>query len=181
MRSPKWLALAAVVPAVAVAAAGCGSSGSSTGATVSGGAAAARHAAAATVNLRSTGLGRIVVDRNGRTLYLFEADHGGKSACSGACATNWPPLLAKGKPSAGKGVSQAKLATIVRSGGARQVTYAGHPLYRFAGDQAPGDTTGQGLDAFGAEWYVVGAGGQKVEHAQGGATTSSSTAPPQGY
>jgi predicted lipoprotein with Yx(FWY)xxD motif len=119
--------------------------------------------AAARVGLRTTKLGRILVDARGRTLYLFEKDRHARSSCSGACARDWPPLLTKGKPRAGKGVSAAKLKTTRRSNGKLQVVYNGHPLYRFAADTKAGQTGGQGLDAYGAEWYVMNRAGHKVE------------------
>ncbi|MET9763550.1 hypothetical protein ABZ016_31665 [Streptomyces sp. NPDC006372] len=108
-------------------------------------------------------LGTILVDGKGRTLYLFEADKSTTSTCSGACAAAWPPLLTSGAPSAGGSAQSGLLGTSKRSDGKEQVTYHGHPLYRYAGDAAPGDTNGQGLDQFGAEWYVLNAGGDKVD------------------
>jgi predicted lipoprotein with Yx(FWY)xxD motif len=117
----------------------------------------------ASVKLRSTKLGRVVVDARGRTLYLFEKDKHGRSACSGACAQAWPPALVKGKPVPGKGIAGSKLGTTTRSGGSHQITLGGHPLYRFIKDARPGDTKGQNVDAFGAEWYVVNGSGRKIE------------------
>jgi predicted lipoprotein with Yx(FWY)xxD motif len=119
----------------------------------------------ATLKLRSTPkVGKIVVNGTSQTLYLFEKDKHGKSACAGACAKAWPPLLTKGKPKAGSGIKASLLGTTKRSDGTTQVTYGKHPLYRFAGDHNKvGATAGQGLDAFGAEWYVVGANGKKIE------------------
>jgi predicted lipoprotein with Yx(FWY)xxD motif len=126
--------------------------------------AASKPTKPATVKVRSTKLGKIVVDGPARTLYLFEKDKNGKSACSGACAKNWPPLLTKGKPKAGTGAQASRLGTTKRSDGTTQVTYGGHPLYTFVADKSkPGSTKGQGVDAFGAEWYVVGPNGKKVE------------------
>ena len=117
----------------------------------------------ATVKTRSTSLGTILVDAKGRTLYLFEKDRGGKSSCSGACAKNWPPLLTKGKPKAAGSARKAKLGTTRRSDGTTQVTYGGHPLYTFVLDAGkPGSTKGEGVDAFGAKWFVVDAAGRKV-------------------
>jgi predicted lipoprotein with Yx(FWY)xxD motif len=114
----------------------------------------------ATVKTGTSALGRIVVDGQSHTLYLFEKDKRGKSACSGACATNWPPLLTKGKPKAGAGAKAALLGTTKRADGSTQVTYNKHPLYTFVGDKGKrGATTGEGLDAFGAKWYVVAAKG----------------------
>jgi predicted lipoprotein with Yx(FWY)xxD motif len=119
---------------------------------------------AASVALRKSSLGSILADSHGRTLYLFEADKAGMSACSGACAAVWPPLMATGTPRGGTGVQAAKLGTIARSGGGRQVSYNGHPLYTFAGDAKAGDTSGQALDEFGGEWYVVSPRGDKVDN-----------------
>jgi len=107
---------------------------------------------------------RDVVDGRSRTLYLFQKDKNGKSACSGACATNWPPLLTKGKPKAIGGVKPSLLGTTKRSNGTTQVTYNKHPLYTFVLDKnKPGSTKGEGVDAFGAEWYVLGTNGKKIE------------------
>lgn len=115
----------------------------------------AKAGKAAGVGLRSTKLGKILVDSHGRTLYVFAKDTGSKSTCGGACAASWPPLLTRGHPRAGAGVSAGKLATTRRANGARQVTYAGHPLYRFTADTKAGQTNGQGVSAFGAKWYAV--------------------------
>jgi predicted lipoprotein with Yx(FWY)xxD motif len=114
----------------------------------------------ATVKTGTSALGRIVVDGKAHTLYLFQKDKNGKSACSGACAQNWPPLLTKGKPKAGAGAKASLLGTTRRSDGTTQVTYNKHPLYTFVGDAGKrGATTGEGLNAFGARWYVVAAKG----------------------
>jgi predicted lipoprotein with Yx(FWY)xxD motif len=112
----------------------------------------------------ATPLGRTLVDGDGRTLYLFEADHGGTSACTGSCDTVWPPLRARGGVHALGGVSAALLGTIQRSDGSTQVSYNGHPLYYYAGDAKPGDTTGQGLNQFGASWYVLDPAGARIDH-----------------
>ncbi len=136
-----------------------------------------------TVKLRSTSLGKIVVDAKGHTLYLFEKDRNGKSACSGACAQNWPPLTVKGTPKAGSGLKASKLGTTKRSDGRKQVTYGGHPLYTFVVDAGkPGSVKGEGVKAFGAEWYVVGANGRKIEKTSGSSTATTTKAPaPYGY
>jgi predicted lipoprotein with Yx(FWY)xxD motif len=106
--------------------------------------------AATTVGVTSTPLGRVVADGNGRTLYLFEKDTTRRSACYGQCANYWPSLVARGKPAALGGARQALLGTIRRANGSRQVTYAGHPLYRYVQDRKPGQTTGEGSLLFGA-------------------------------
>jgi predicted lipoprotein with Yx(FWY)xxD motif len=126
-------------------------------------AASAPAARVVTVATAPSGLGRIVVDGRGRTLYLFEKDRRGSSACSGLCATYWPPLLANRKWLAIKGVKQSLLASIRRADGSRQVTYAGHPLYLFSGDTKRGQTNGEGLTDFGAGWYAVSPAGKKID------------------
>jgi predicted lipoprotein with Yx(FWY)xxD motif len=151
---------------VALVAAGCGSKSYSAGSTSS-------TQAAGNVSLASTGLGKVLAGPNGRTLYMFEKDTSGKSACTGGCAAAWPPLTTTGKPSAGSGVDAAMLSVTKRPDGKRQVAYAGHPLYYFASDSKTGDTTGQQVDAFGAEWYVLSAAGDKVEKSGGSASGGS--------
>jgi predicted lipoprotein with Yx(FWY)xxD motif len=155
--------------ALALVAAACSSSGgaSSGGGGLYGGGpttTSGPKAAAATVDLRGSKLGKILVDAQGRTLYLFEADKGGRSACDGACASAWPPYLSSGAPQAGSGVTGSLLGSSQRGdGGGTQVTYHGHPLYYYAGDSQPGDTTGQGLNQFGAKWYVLASSGDKLD------------------
>jgi predicted lipoprotein with Yx(FWY)xxD motif len=121
------------------------------------------HAARATVTVRTTSLGKVLVNQNGRTLYLFERDRRGKSMCAGSCASFWPALLTGAKPRAGTtAVKASLLGTIRRSNGKMQVTYRGHPLYTFKLDKGPGQTNGEGLDDFGAHWYAVSPAGTKV-------------------
>ena len=145
------LATAAVIPLVAFTLAACGSGGSAaTAATPK-----TSSGASATVGVSKTSLGSILVNSNGRTLYLFKADVGMQSACTGACATAWPPLLATGTPTAGAGLTASKLVTITRSDRTKQVTYNGHPLYLFIKDKKPGDVNGQGVTAFGAAWFAL--------------------------
>jgi predicted lipoprotein with Yx(FWY)xxD motif len=116
-----------------------------------------------TVALRNTPLGEILVDASGRTLYLFEADKANMSSCNGNCASVWPPLTAKGALEGGAGINQSLLGTTTRSDGSLEVTYNGHPLYYFVSDKQAGDTTGQAISSFGADWYVVSAAGSKVD------------------
>jgi predicted lipoprotein with Yx(FWY)xxD motif len=118
--------------------------------------------ATSTVGTRTTPLGQILVDGNGRTLYLFEADQGTASSCYNACAGVWPPLTATGAPVAGPGVNPSLLATATRKDGSMEVVYNGHPLYYFISDKNAGDTTGQALSSFGADWYVLSAAGTKI-------------------
>jgi len=107
--------------------------------------------------------GKALVDGQGRTLYLFEADTNGTSSCSGACAKAWPPYTVTGTPQAGSGLNGGMLATVHRSDGSIQVVYNRHPLYYFAADSHTGDHNGQGVKGFGASWYVVGADGNKID------------------
>jgi predicted lipoprotein with Yx(FWY)xxD motif len=159
-------ASAAGLAALTLVLAACGASGSSGYGGGYGAAPTTPSAAgtAATVDLHNSSLGSILVDAQGKTLYLFEADKNGKSACSGPCATAWPPLLSKGAPQAAMGASASLIGTTARGDGGSQVTYAGHPLYYFVGDKAAGDVTGEGIDQFGAKWYVVGKDGKKIDN-----------------
>jgi predicted lipoprotein with Yx(FWY)xxD motif len=114
---------------------------------------------AATVAVASSELGDILVDGEGRTLYMFGNDSGGDSSCYDACAQTWPALTTEGDASAGDGADASLLGTTERTDGSTQVTYNEHPLYRFASDQAPGDTNGQGV---GDVWFVVSPAGEPI-------------------
>jgi predicted lipoprotein with Yx(FWY)xxD motif len=151
---------AAAIALVAVVVAGCG--GGSDQATAAS-ASSSTAGGSSTIGVSDVGsLGKVLVDSQGRTVYLFEKDTGPKSTCSGACAVEWPPVTTSGKPNADSGVTASMLGTTKRSDGTTQVTYNGHPLYLFEADQKPGDATGENVDAFGAEWYVLSAAGNKV-------------------
>lgn len=155
----KYLGVASVLSLITAA---CGGYGSSTTSTTVGssGSSSATSKVSASYN---AALGqKILVDSSGRTLYLFEKDAGGKSLCTGGCASAWPPLLTKGKVQAGAGISASLLGTIKRGNGDMQVTYNGHPLYTFSGDSSSGQTNGEGSKAFGARWYVVSSLGSAV-------------------
>jgi predicted lipoprotein with Yx(FWY)xxD motif len=161
------VALAALV-AVGALAAGCGGNGSGSGGggIYGGGGGPASTGGgppgAATVTAASTKLGMVLVDGSGRTLYLFEKDQPDQSACSGACAAAWPVDHSGGTPKAGSGVKASLLGTIKRSDNTTQVTYNHHPLYYYSGDSQAGQQNGQGLNAFGAAWFVVAPAGGKV-------------------
>jgi predicted lipoprotein with Yx(FWY)xxD motif len=128
-------------------------------------AATGQASSTATVSLATvSGIpGQALVGSKGRALYLFQADKNGTSACTGACAAAWPPDVVTGQPQAGRGVSQSLLGTITRPDGTMQLTYNGHPLYYFTADTAGGTAHGQGIKAFGAEWYVLSATGSKID------------------
>jgi predicted lipoprotein with Yx(FWY)xxD motif len=143
------LAGAAVLSLTALALAACGGSSSAT-------------AGSATVDVASTDVGEVLVDSQGHTLYVFKKDTGTMSTCAGACAANWPPLRANGTPTAGSGTKPSLVATSTRSDGGSQVTYNGHPVYRYSGDAKPGDTAGQGLTTYGGAWYALAPAGTPV-------------------
>jgi predicted lipoprotein with Yx(FWY)xxD motif len=126
----------------------------------------------ATVNLRKTKLGPVLVNSKGHTLYLFRKDKNGKSSCSASCAKFWPPLLRHGKPTAGSGVKASLLGMTKRSNGSLQVTYNKHPLYTFTLDKKAVQTKGEGILAFGAKWYAVSAKGRAVVKAPPVTTTT---------
>jgi predicted lipoprotein with Yx(FWY)xxD motif len=115
------------------------------------------------VSTTKTSLGRILIDSRGRTLYLFEKDRKGRSVCAGQCAAFWPPLIARGKPRATRAAKTSLLGTTKRPDGRLQVTYNHHPLYTFAKDKNKGQTSGEGVNAFGGEWDVVSPAGARVE------------------
>ncbi len=129
----------------------------------------------ATVSLRTTKLGMVLVNASGHTLYLFGLDKNGKSACNASCATYWPPLLSHGKPTAGRGVKVSLLGTTKRSNGSLQVTYNRHPLYTFSFDKRAGQTSGEGSVAYGGKWNAVSAKGTAVLVKTGTTTTSATT------
>ncbi|MDX5423382.1 MAG: hypothetical protein LPK07_15890 [Hymenobacteraceae bacterium] len=108
-------------------------------------------------------LGTYLTDAEGRSLYMFKADSAMVSNCYDACAEAWPPYLTEGTPTAGEGVNSAMLNTIQRRTGETQVTYNGWPLYYYVKDQGPGQTTGQDVMGFGAEWYLLSPEGNIVE------------------
>jgi predicted lipoprotein with Yx(FWY)xxD motif len=158
----RWF-IGAVVILAALVMAGCGSSSGGGGSTATTPQPARTgDGRPATVAVGQTDVGKILVDSQGRTLYLFEKDSGPQSTCTSSCATAWPPLRVGRKPVAGTGAKASLLSTATRSDGPPQVTYDGHPLYRFGGDRKAGDTNGQGVSAFGAGWFTVTAAGAKV-------------------
>jgi predicted lipoprotein with Yx(FWY)xxD motif len=163
------ITLLAAPVAIALFAAGCGGSSSpsssSSGAYGSAVAASPSNGAAATtkIGIANSPLGHIVVDSKGSTLYLFAKDKGSASTCYGACASIWPPVTIKGKLAAGRGVPAGNLGMTKRTDGKAEVTYHGHPLYYYGGDTKRGDTNGEALNAFGAEWYVLAPSGTKID------------------
>jgi predicted lipoprotein with Yx(FWY)xxD motif len=116
--------------------------------------------------------GAFLTDGSGRTVYLWAKDGMNMSDCSGACAAAWPPVPATGKLTASGGVKTSDLGTITRSGGTKQATYDGHPLYYFVGDSGPDQTAGQGSDNFGAKWWLVAPSGAKITAADAAAAAN---------
>lgn len=111
--------------------------------------------------MNTPALGKAIVDSEGMTMYDFHKDKGTTSSCYGACAEAWPPLLTSGKPKATGGAESSLLGTTKRKDGTVQVTYAGHPLYGFVEDRKPGETNGNDVDGFGAQWYALEPNGEE--------------------
>lgn len=114
------------------------------------------------VKTRTGPLGTYLTDADGRSLYLFEADTPNSSHCTGDCANVWAPLLTAFNGKSGSGVDGAKLGTTLRPDGTKQITYNGHPLYLYGPDKHAGDTLGQGLDNFGATWWLINPAGDPI-------------------
>jgi predicted lipoprotein with Yx(FWY)xxD motif len=175
------VATSAAVSAIAIAACGSGGSSKHTTTGTSAPAASSAHSSASassgSVDLAKSSLGPILINSEGRTLYLWQADTGTKSTCTGACASAWPPLVTTSTPTAGSGVTSSLLGTSRRTNGTEHVTYNGHPLYLFAGDTASHQTNGQGSNGFGASWYVLSPRGNPVT----GPTASTGSSSPTGY
>ncbi len=182
MRHPSIFA-ATTLAIAGLAVAGCGSSGSSgsgkteangypsTGAATSSGAAASGTSSSASsaaglgtaIATEHTKLGTILVaGPKHLTVYLFVADTGPTSTCSGGCAQVWPPVTTTGAPKAEGEAVAGDLGTTTRSDGSKQVTYKGHPLYWYVTDSKAGETTGQGVASFGAPWYVMSPSGSEI-------------------
>jgi predicted lipoprotein with Yx(FWY)xxD motif len=173
---------------VALLIAACSSASSSTGAAASSTPAAASSASstpaaggsasasgATVITTASSAAGTFLTDGSGRAVYLWVADTGDASTCTGACAGAWPPVTTTGTVTASGGAKASDLGTITRSDGTKQVTYDGHPLYYFAGDSGPGTASGQGSDGFGAKWWLVSPAGSDVTAAVTSFTVGGST------
>jgi predicted lipoprotein with Yx(FWY)xxD motif len=169
------LALGAAAALVALLA-GCGSSSSSSSSsTAASTPAATQSTAASTSTTAASGATVAVVSKHGKlgtilaagpkklTVYMFDADKGTTSTCTGECAEHWPPVTTSGAPTASGEALSADLGTTKRADGTEQVTYKGHPLYFYDDDKDAGDAYGQGLNAFGADWYVLKPSGEKVD------------------
>jgi predicted lipoprotein with Yx(FWY)xxD motif len=171
----RFLARVAVVPLAALILVGYGSVA---GASVAPQKTKSSHA---TVSVKKTSLGKVLVNSKGRTLYLFQADSGTTSNCSGECARDWPPLHVSGTPKGGKGTTASLVGTTPRADGTTQLTYNGHPLYTFEDDKKAGATNGQGVNAFGGLWYVVSPAGNEITSTASTSGGSSSGGGTPGY
>jgi predicted lipoprotein with Yx(FWY)xxD motif len=166
--------LAAVLAAAACSSAASSSPSAPGSSAPAGGSSAGASATGTVITTRAGSAGAFLTDGSGRTVYLWAKDGMNMSACSGACAQAWPPVPATGTLTASGGAMASDLGTITRSGGTKQVTYDGHPLYYFVGDSGPGQTAGQGSDNFGAKWWLVAPSGAKITAAD---TASAAAAP----
>jgi predicted lipoprotein with Yx(FWY)xxD motif len=161
--------LSLVVFALVVTGCGGGSSSSSTS-TSTAGENSASSGGGTVDSAEISGLGTVLVDSEGMTVYMFAKDQGSTSSCYGSCEQGWPPVLAEGKPTAGEGAMSSQLGTTERKDGTMQVTYAGHPLYTFVEDKAPGEATGNESTAFGGKWSVMDEAGEAVAGTASGET-----------
>lgn len=175
---------AAALAAVVLGVAACGGSGSShptaasaspsSSGSSSGGSSSSGSSSSGSIATTKSPTGTYLTGASGRAIYLWVADKNGMSACSGACASIWPPVTASGTPSVSGGALASDLGTITRSDGTKQITYKGHPLYYYVADKSAGQTTGQGSDSFGAKWWLVAPSGTQIT--DGGSSGSSSAA-----
>ena len=123
------------------------------------------HGSSATLQLRKTSVGTILVDTRGFTLYAFTRDGRGKDMCAtiGGCLSVWPLVSTGGKAIAGRGIASSLIGSIALKGGARQITYAGHPLYTYSADSGPGQTSYVNVSQFGGRWPALNGVGQEVK------------------
>ena len=179
MRGKWWAPAGFAAAALVLAACGSSSSGSGGGTAASSAPSAASSASGAMLKTTTIGGTTVVTDSQGMTLYWFAIDTSSKSNCNGSCLHFWPPL--KGPVNAGSGVT-GKIGVITRSDGSKQATYAGHPLYTFVGDTAPGQAKGNGKTLSGGKWWEMTPSGAKPAGASsGGGSTPSSSSSGGGY
>jgi predicted lipoprotein with Yx(FWY)xxD motif len=162
--------------AVLLLAAACGGSSTTAAPASSSGASAVAQSGSADVNTAVTKTGKVLVNAKGRTMYAFAADSKGHSNCTDSCLTYWPPVPATAKPPTTTGGVTATFGVLHRQDGTMQLTADGWPMYTYVGDSTPGATSGQGLDDFGGEWWVVAPSGKWIT--KGDASESSSSKSP---
>jgi predicted lipoprotein with Yx(FWY)xxD motif len=176
-RTTYAVALLAALGALVIAGCGGSSSGSTSNEASQGSSGGAGESVANTPSASGmtvsgaeiSGLGTVLVDSKGMTVYEFTVDKGTTSECYEECETAWPPVTASGKPSAGEGAMAADLGTTKRKDGTMQVTYKGHPIYTFAEDKAPGEANGNEAEG---TWFVLNEAGTAVK---GKATPAAAT------
>jgi predicted lipoprotein with Yx(FWY)xxD motif len=161
----------------ALLATACSSAASSPSSAPAPGSPASASTTGTVIGTQAGSAGAFLTAGSGRAVYLWAADGMSMSACSGACATAWPPVPATGTLTATGGAKASDLGTITRSDGTKQVTYDGHPLYYFVGDSAAGQTNGQGSDNFGAKWWLVASSGAKITASSDTAAAAAANAP----
>ncbi|MDX6358078.1 MAG: hypothetical protein QOH37_1132 [Nocardioidaceae bacterium] len=166
-------ALMAVAAASLLTLSACGSSSSTTATPAGGGGASSAPATGSGLHVADTSLGKVLVDANGRTVYMFSPDSSGKSTCDSSCLQYWPPVA----PGKAASTVTGKVASTSTTAGGKIATVAGWPLYTFIQDQQPGDVAGEGFNDFGGVWYAVSPSGQPVK---GAGASSSSSAPTRG-
>jgi predicted lipoprotein with Yx(FWY)xxD motif len=174
LKAPNRLRMLLAVLAIAAAAAvlaACGSSGTSSGGSGTGTPVATTGGSS--LKTATIGGATVLTSSKGFTLYSFAPDTSTKSNCNGACAQNWPPVTG---PATASGVT-GTFGTIKRSDGSAQATFDGHPLYTFAGDTAPGQNKGNGLNAAGGLWHEITTSGT----APAGSSSSGSGGGGSGY
>jgi predicted lipoprotein with Yx(FWY)xxD motif len=154
---------ASLIAAIVLALAGCGGDGDEAAQTTTPAPSSSEQSNGHALAVGDTDIGDVVVNASGRTLYMFTKDSGAKSSCSGDCAKQWPPAVLGGNSMSGPGIDRRKFSSIAGPAGSRQLTYGGHPLYTFAGDESAGELNGQGSDAFGGKWYALSPSGEPIE------------------
>ncbi len=161
------IALLGVLGALAFAGCGGGGSSSTSGGSEKSASSSSEGGGMTLTGAEVSGLGMVLVDSEGFTVYEFAKDKGTTSSCYGTCEEGWPPVSTKGAPTAGEGAMSSQLGTTKRKDGSLQVTYAGHPLYTFVEDKSPGEANGNGSEAFGGLWSALNEAGSGVEASSG--------------
>ncbi len=172
------LAALALMVGVALLVAACGGSGSTSSASAP---ASSTSGGGIVISTTKGADGTYLTGASGHAVYLWDADTGNMSTCSGACAKAWPPVITKSAPTAAGGAQASDLGTTTRSDGLKQVTYKGHPLYYFVGDTRSGQVTGQGSNNFGAKWWLVNESGSAITSGLSASAGSSGGSSSIGY
>jgi predicted lipoprotein with Yx(FWY)xxD motif len=169
-------ALMAVAAASLLTLSACGSGSSTTATPAGGGSTTNAPSTANGLHVADTSLGKVLVDADGHTVYMLTADSSGKSSCSSACLTYWPPVA----PGQAASTVTGKVASTATTAGGKIATVGGWPVYTFIQDQKPGDVTGEGISNFGGVWYAVSPSGQPVKSADGSPSASTGSGPAYG-